>query len=110
MITSNSYWVAYESDVELVRYLLLQVAEDERMASGNILTDPEPFVNFVGFGESSLDFELFIWIPKSTLVIKTTSNINFRIDKILNDNHIEIPFPRRDLHIKSVAGKDKIEL
>ncbi|WP_456273552.1 mechanosensitive ion channel family protein [Bacillus sp. AK031] len=93
--------VAYGTDVEKVRELLLQVAKDESEASLTVLDSPEPFVNFVGFGESSLDFELFLWIsdPNQFVVIK--SNVNFRINRILSDNGIEIPFPQRDLHIRS---------
>lgn len=93
--------VAYGTDVEKVRELLLQVAEQESEVSPVVLKTPEPFVNFVGFGESSLDFELFVWIvdPNQFIVIK--SNLNYRINSILTENNIEIPFPQRDLHLKS---------
>ncbi|WP_456276757.1 mechanosensitive ion channel family protein [Bacillus sp. AK128] len=99
--------VAYGTDVEKVRELLLEVAREENLASPTVLTVPEPFVNFVGFGDSSLDFELFVWIadPNQFIVIK--SNINFRINRILAENNIEIPFPQRDLHIKSVNQEVK---
>ncbi|MBM7662616.1 potassium efflux system protein [Bacillus mesophilus] len=94
--------VAYGTDVDKVRELLLEVAREEHLVSPTVLTSPEPFVNFVGFGDSSLDFELFVWIadPNQFIVIK--SNVNFRINRILADNNIEIPFPQRDLHIRSV--------
>ncbi len=93
--------VAYGTDVEKVRELLLDVAKEERGASSTVLATPEPFVNFVGFGESSLDFELFVWIsdPNQFIIIK--SNLNFRINRILSENNIEIPFPQRDLHIRT---------
>ncbi|MRH44354.1 mechanosensitive ion channel [Aquibacillus halophilus] len=97
--------VAYGSDVEKVRDLLLQVANDEYEDSKVMILDPKPFVNFVGFGDSSLDFELFVWILNPNHVIVTKSNINFRINRILADNNIEIPFPQRDLHVKSLNGK-----
>ncbi|MDC3416959.1 mechanosensitive ion channel family protein [Aquibacillus salsiterrae] len=93
--------VAYGSDVEKVRELLLQVARDEMKASDVVLADPEPFVHFKAFGASSLDFELFIWISSPNHVIATKSSINFRINKILKEHNIEIPFPQLDLHIKS---------
>ncbi|WP_407269443.1 mechanosensitive ion channel family protein [Radiobacillus sp. PE A8.2] len=94
--------VAYGTDVDKVRTLLLQVAGEERIESSIIISDPEPFVNFVGFGSSSLDFELFVWISNPNQVIVTKSNLNFRINKILAEHKIEIPFPQRDLHIRSV--------
>ncbi|QOR67956.1 mechanosensitive ion channel [Cytobacillus suaedae] len=97
--------VAYGTDVEKVRELLLQVARDEQAISDVVLLEPEPFVNFVGFGSSSLDFELFVWIANPNHVIHTKSNINFRINKILADHQIEIPFPQRDLHIRSIDSK-----
>ncbi len=92
--------VAYGSDVEKVRTLLLKAAEDEGMASETVMFEPKPFVNFKSFGDSSLDFELFIWIsdPKNVVVIK--SNLHFRINQIFQENTIEIPFPQRDIHIK----------
>ncbi|MDL4841002.1 mechanosensitive ion channel [Aquibacillus sp. LR5S19] len=96
--------VAYGTDVEKVRLMLLQVASDEAKESETMILDPEPFVNFVGFGESSLDFELFVWISNPNAVLTTQSNINFRIYRILADHQIEIPFPQRDLHIKSFDG------
>ncbi|SES90376.1 Mechanosensitive ion channel [Salinibacillus kushneri] len=99
--------VAYGSDVEKVRDLLLQVAQEEAAAYENILSDPEPFVYFSGFGDSSLDFELFIWIANPDQLIITKSNINFRINNILKENNIEIPFPQRDLHIRSITGNDQ---
>ncbi|WP_337193892.1 mechanosensitive ion channel family protein [Pontibacillus yanchengensis] len=94
--------VAYGSDVNQVREVLLQVAEQERLVSPTVLSKPEPFVNFVGFGDSSLDFELFVWISEPDKVIVMKSNLNFRIYNMLAEHNIEIPFPQRDLHVKSV--------
>lgn len=94
--------VAYGSDVEKVRSLLEQVAEDERNVSNVVLSTPAPYVNFVGFGSSSLDFELFVWIADPHYAVQIKSNINFRINKILHEHNIEIPFPQRDLHIRSI--------
>ena len=98
--------VAYGTDVEKVRELLLQVAREESEASMTVLDTPEPFVNFVGFGESSLDFELFLWVSDPNQLVVTKSNVNFRINRILSENNIEIPFPQRDLHIRSINIDD----
>jgi len=94
--------VAYGSDVEKVRELLEQVAKDEQLVSKVVLTKPAPYVNFVGFGSSSLDFELFIWIADPHFAVQIKSNLNFRINKIFSEHDIEIPFPQRDLHIRSI--------
>ena len=95
--------VAYGTDVENVRRLLLEVAKDEHLVNSTVLTSPEPFVNFVGFGESSLDFELFVWLADPNQLIPIKSSLNFRINKIFADHSIEIPFPQRDLHIRSTV-------
>jgi small-conductance mechanosensitive channel len=97
--------VAYGSDVELVRSLLLQVAEEEKEHSMYVLETPPPFVNFLGFGDSSLDFQLFIWISSPKAAVETKSSLNFRINRILAENNIEIPFPQRDLHVRSLDEK-----
>ncbi|WP_077623703.1 mechanosensitive ion channel family protein [Sediminibacillus massiliensis] len=94
--------VAFGTDVEKVRELLLKAARDEHENSEGILMNPEPFVHFVGFGDSSLDFELFIWIEDPRFVIVTRSNLNFRINKLFNEHQVEIPFPQRDLNIRNI--------
>ncbi|WP_232324808.1 mechanosensitive ion channel family protein [Halobacillus mangrovi] len=94
--------VAYGSDVPLVRNLLLQVAEDEAKVSPTVRKHPDPFVNFKEFGDSSLNFELFVWISNPEHVIRIKSNLNFRIDDIFREHNVEIPFPQRDLHLRSV--------
>ncbi|MCD5323309.1 MULTISPECIES: mechanosensitive ion channel family protein [Pontibacillus] len=93
--------VAYGTDVLLVKEILLTIAREARVANSIILDSPEPFVNFTGFGDSSLDFELFIWISNPEEVIRIKSDLNFRIYEQLNHYGVEIPFPQRDLHIKS---------
>lgn len=97
--------VAYGSDVELVRTLLLQVAEEEKGQSMYVLNTPKPIVNFLGFGDSSLDFQLFIWISTPKAAVETKSNLNFRLNRILEDNGVEIPFPQRDLHVRSLDDR-----
>lgn len=94
--------VAYGSDVPLVKDLLIQVAEDEAKVSPTVRHQPEPFVYFKEFGDSSLNFELFVWISNPEHVIRIRSNLNFRIDAIFRENGVEIPFPQRDLHVRSL--------
>ncbi|RWZ60548.1 mechanosensitive ion channel [Halobacillus fulvus] len=95
--------VAYGSDVQHVREILLQIAEDAHEENAYVLLSPKPFVYFKGFGDSSLDFELFVWISQPEEFIRIKSDLNFQIYEALNRNNIEIPFPQRDLHIKSNA-------
>lgn len=93
--------VAYGTDVHKVRDILLDIAKLFKEENHYVLDSPQPFVNFTGFGDSSLDFQLFIWISNPKEVIRIKSDLNFSIYDQLNKHGIEIPFPQRDLHIKS---------
>ena len=90
--------VAYGSDVEKVRDTLIAAAR----ANSQALSDPAPSVFFVGFGESSLNFELVVWSDEmSHRPRRFRSDLNFAIKKNLREAGIEIPFPQRDLRIRS---------
>ena len=89
--------VAYGSDAERVRRTLLEVAE----ASPALLRDPPPQVLFRDFGESSLDFELQAWLADPRDENPVASGLRFAIDAAFRENGIEIPFPQRDLHLRS---------
>ena len=67
-----------------------------------VLQKPQPQVVFLGFGDSSLDFELRVWIGDFDNSITVRSEINRDIDRRFRDYGIEIPFPQRDLHLRSV--------
>ncbi|MGD2035293.1 MAG: mechanosensitive ion channel [Bacteroidales bacterium] len=87
--------VAYGSDVQLVKKVLLECAEKQE----DVFTNPAPFVRFLDFGNSSLDFELFFWTAETFRVEDTKSNIRFKIDAAFRKNKIKIPFPQRDVHL-----------
>jgi small-conductance mechanosensitive channel len=90
--------VAYGSNVEKVCSLLLEVAREHPQA----LADPAPVVFFSGFGESSLDFELGVWSEEmSCRPRRFRSDLNFAIERKLREAGIEIPFPQRDVHIRT---------
>lgn len=89
--------VAYGSNVDLVEKTLLEVA----MNHPDISKVREPFVRFVDFGESSLDFRLHFWTEKNFVVEFIKSDLRFAINREFEKNNIVIPFPQRDLHIKS---------
>jgi small-conductance mechanosensitive channel len=90
--------VSYHSDVRLVEKLLLEAAAD----NPDILKDPAPGVRFMKFGDSALHFELRAWssslVQKKGLLI---SSLNFIIIEKFRKHGIEMPFPQRDLHIRS---------
>ncbi len=89
--------VAYGSDPYQVRSALLEVAGE----NSEVLTNPVPQVFFKGFGDSSLDFELLVWTDRPDRQFVLISDLNYRIYASLKQHNIEIPFPQRDLHIKS---------
>ena len=88
--------VAYGSDVEIVKKTLVEAADEH----GEVMKSPKPFVRFIDFGESSLDFELFFWTNHIWQVENLKSDLRFMIDKKFRENQIRIPFPQRDVHIK----------
>ena len=90
--------VAYDSDIKLVKKLLLEVAAENR----DVLDEPKSAVRLMDFGDSSINLQLWVWTReklqrKSVLV----SDLNFAIWEKFLINKIEIPFPQTDLHIKS---------
>jgi small-conductance mechanosensitive channel len=96
--------VAYGSDVEKVRAKLIEAAADDP----HTLKDPAPSVFFVEFGNSSLNFELVAWSDEmSHRPRRYQSDLNFAINKKFREAGIEIPFPQRDLNIRS--GVLKVE-
>jgi small-conductance mechanosensitive channel len=93
--------VSYGSDPESVREVLITVAR----AHPDVLKDPAPEILFAGFGESSLDFELRVWtITRVQTPRPLASELYFSIFRAFKENGIEIPFPQRDLHIRSGPG------
>jgi len=90
--------VAYGSDLDHVVEVLAAVAADHP----DILTNPEPRVRFRLFGESSLNFELMGWIARPVDRGRVKHELNCAVYKALNKNKIEIPFPQRDLHVRSM--------
>jgi potassium efflux system protein len=101
--------VAYGTDTNLVKRLLLEVAQSHP----DIITDetaPKPLVLFLGFGDSSLDFELRCFIPNIDNRLSTKSDLNFAIDAIFRKHGVEIPFPQRDVHVRDWANTPKGEV
>lgn len=93
--------VAYGTDPELVRSVLLEIGKGHR----NALKNPEPHVLFLNFGDSSLDFELRLFLSDVDHFLTIQSEIRFQIAEAFAAHGIEIPFPQRDIHIKSSPGQ-----
>jgi potassium-dependent mechanosensitive channel len=90
--------VAYGSDPKVVLKILRDAAGTHEL----VLTNPEPMAYFKGFGDSSLDFELHFWVIQENNWLQITSDVAMTAMKMLADAGIEIPFPQRDLHLRSV--------
>jgi len=90
--------VAYGSDVQLVKQILEEVAAEHP----EVITDGRaagPKALFMGFGESSLDFELRVRILRIPKRFDVISALNFEIDRRFREERVQIPFPQRDIHI-----------
>ncbi|WP_319482720.1 mechanosensitive ion channel domain-containing protein [uncultured Draconibacterium sp.] len=95
--------VAYGSDTKLVTKILLDCAAK----NGNISATPKPFVRFNNFGDSALEFQIFFWVRESFWVENTKSEMRYAIDDEFRKGGVQIPFPQRDIHIKSTVEQPK---
>lgn len=91
--------VAYGTNIDVVKGLLLEIAEQEE----RILNNPESMVFFEDFGDSALKFKLYFYIKDSFNVPIIKSDLRYKIHKSFNNNNIKIPFPQRDIHIITEA-------
>jgi len=96
--------VAYGSDVQLVRKILLEIVGD----MPEIMNDPAPRVDFTDFGDSALIFRVRFWIPSPEFWLGAPTELRFRIDEEFKKNGIEIAFPQQDIHIRSASGLDEV--
>ncbi len=89
--------VSYSSDLDKVLKALTEVAEEHP----HVLAEPKPDVLLVGFGDSSWNMRLRAWIANPKRYWVTLSEVNCAIVRKFRDNGIEIPFPQRDIHVRS---------
>jgi small-conductance mechanosensitive channel len=95
--------VSYKEDPEKIRILLTEIAN----ANPGILPSPEPYVLFAEFGDSSLNFNLLVWTSEyidRPKILK--SELYYEIFRKFKEHNVEIPFPQRDIHLKS--GFDQV--
>ncbi|WP_369434432.1 mechanosensitive ion channel family protein [Psychromonas sp. MME1] len=90
--------VAYGSDVVLVNTILLECAKNHQA----VLKSPPPYILFMDLGDSSLNFQLRVWLADADERITVRSDLYHDIVNKFAEENIEIPFPQRDLHLRSV--------
>ena len=94
--------VHYQSDVHIVTKALLEAAD----LSPNVLKDPEPSVRFLEFGDSSLNFEIWIWTKTLYSRPQTMrSEVNFNIWEMFKKYGVEIPYPQQDVYVKELPSQ-----
>jgi potassium-dependent mechanosensitive channel len=94
--------VAYGTDPEVALKLLVEVAN----ANKRILRDPKPEASFLGFGESALMLELRFWAAHA-IWAELKSEIGLAVFRALREADIQIPFPQRDLHVRTIESASK---
>jgi potassium efflux system protein len=93
--------ISYGSDVELAHRVMEATVRSQPL----VLDEPEPKVYFMGFGDSSLDFKIYVFSRQLADRFPMVHALHGAILKALRENGIEIPFPQRDLHIRSTVEK-----
>ncbi len=96
MAVRQKLGVAYGSDMEKVKRVLVGIAETDP----EVLKDPKPAVYFMEFGDSSLDLLFFYWIANYRDQLVITDRMNVAIHRRFAEENIEIPFPQRDVHFR----------
>ncbi len=97
--------VAYGSDVEQVKNILLTCAKNV----DHIAEDPQPSVQFRQFGDSGLVFQLRAWVTQPVFKGRVLDALNTRIYNALGEAEIEIPYSKHDVFIKQISGNGRIE-
>ncbi|MDY6790151.1 MAG: mechanosensitive ion channel family protein [Thermodesulfobacteriota bacterium] len=95
--------IAYDADIEKAKGLIREVADSAEW----ILKNPAPKVVVRNFGESSVDLQLRVWIDDARRRMDTISYITDHVKATFDKEKIEIPYPRRDIHIKRESSGDK---
>lgn len=98
-----SVGVDYNSDVDKVIQLLIEVTENNKF----VLKNPNTVVRFVEFADSSLDFKVLFWCDEIFRIENIKSDIRLGILKAFNENNINIPFPNRVLHFNQKIEEEK---
>jgi small-conductance mechanosensitive channel len=92
--------VAYGSDVDRVREILLEAAKSVK----HVANKPAPRVRFRSMGDSALQFRLMCWIDEPVLRGRTIDALNTEVYRALTAAKVNIPFPQREVHVRKGAG------
>jgi potassium efflux system protein len=95
--------VGYSTDIQLALDLLREAAQ----RNSRVLREPAPAAFFTRFGESSVELELHAWVADVKERLLAQSEIGIEIQRLLGEAGVEIPFPQRDLHIRSWAKTEE---
>lgn len=98
------FGVAYGTDTARLQEITRRVA----LAEPGVLAEPEPYLIFVEFGESSLNFELAVWtvsMAHAPMILR--SRLNYALDAAFREAGIEVPFPQRDIHIRTAPTPER---
>jgi len=90
--------VADDSDIDLVTATLTRAAQDV----ANVLEEPKPRVQFLKFGDYSLDFRLLVWTNQPRRHVQIRSDINYRIARLFRERSIRIPYPTQEFLLKGL--------
>ncbi|MCW8907142.1 MAG: mechanosensitive ion channel [Sedimenticola sp.] len=93
--------IAYGSDTEKAHRVMTEVVE----SNDDVLKDPPPTIFFVGFGDSSLNFDVRVFVSDNLKRMPLLHSLHMSLNRALAEAGIEIPFPQRDLHLRSVDPK-----
>ena len=97
--------IADDSDIQLVTDTLIEAAKDV----DNVLTDPSPTVQFLNFGDYSLEFRLLVWTSQPRRHVEIRSDINYRIVRLFRERSIKIPYPTQEFLLKGVNLPRELE-
>ncbi|NOU14908.1 MAG: mechanosensitive ion channel, partial [Methylococcaceae bacterium] len=89
--------IAYDSDVELAHKVMLETVRSTPM----VLADPEPSVLFVGFGESSMDFSIRVFVSELFNRLPVTHSLHVRLEQALREHDIALPFQQREIFLRN---------
>lgn len=95
--------VAYGSDLDLVKKLLIDCAKRHN----KVVSNPSPLVILKEYNDSSIDLELLFWSQHLFIIEKVKSDIRFEINEQFKNNNVTIPFPQQDLYIKTINQNEK---
>jgi len=97
--------VADDSDIQLVTDTLLDAAKDV----DNVLIDPPGQVQFLKFGDYSLDFRLLVWTNQPRRHAQIRSDINYRIARLFRERNIRIPYPTQEFLMRKMESPERVD-